>query len=68
MNAHIRRGLIAVGALSVLSAHAAGSAIDVTEVVSTVMAQQAPIGLVGGAVLAVYVAVKAFKWVRGALS
>lgn len=68
MNANIVRGLVAVGALVAAGAsHAAASGVDVTEVVATVVAQQAPIGLVGGAVLGVYVAVKAFKWVRSAL-
>ena len=43
-------------------------AIDATAVVSTVTAQLTPIGLVGAAVLGVVVAVKAFKWVRAALS
>jgi bifunctional ADP-heptose synthase (sugar kinase/adenylyltransferase) len=50
------------------AAHAAGTAVDVTDTVATVGAQLVPIGLVGVAVLGVIVAVKAFKWVRGALS
>lgn len=47
-------------------AHAA--AIDVTAVVTDIGAQAAPIALIGGAVLVVYVGIKAFRWVRGALS
>ena len=69
MNANIVRGLVAVGVLAAAGAsQAAGTAVDVTDVVSTVGAQLVPIGLVGVAVLGVVVAVKAFKWVRGALS
>ncbi|MBU4183198.1 MAG: hypothetical protein KJ565_16020 [Gammaproteobacteria bacterium] len=47
---------------------AQAAAIDVTAVVTDVAAQLTPIGLIGSAVLLVYVGVKAFKWVRGALS
>jgi hypothetical protein len=43
-------------------------AIDVATTVTEIGAQAAPIALVGGAVLAIVVAVKAFKWVRSALS
>lgn len=57
------------GALVAGGAHAAaGTAVDVADVTGTIAAQLVPIGLVGVAVLGVVVAVKAFKWVRGALS
>lgn len=57
----------AISALSVAgSANAA--AIDVSGVVSDITAQAAPVGLVGVAVLMIYGAVKAFRWVRAALS
>ena len=46
---------------------ASATAIDVTNLVSSVGAQAAPVGLVGVACLLVYGAVKAFGWVRGAL-
>lgn len=70
MNANIRRGLIAAGVLvSTIAARAADSgAVDVTGTTATITAQLAPIGLIGGACLGVYVAVKAFHWVRRALS
>lgn len=42
--------------------------IDVEDLVTDIGAQIAPIVLVGGAVLLVVVAVKAFRWVRSALS
>lgn len=42
--------------------------VDVAAVVTDIGAQLVPIGLIGAAVLLVFVAVKAFKWVRGALS
>jgi hypothetical protein len=44
------------------------AAIDVTSTVTEIAAQAAPIALIGGGVLAIMVAVKAFKWVRAALS
>jgi len=40
--------------------------IDVTSVVSTIAAQATPIAAIGGAVLAILVGIKAFKWVRRA--
>lgn len=46
---------------------AQAAAIDVSSVVSDIGAQAAPIGLVGTAVLLIFLAVKAFHWVRGAL-
>lgn len=48
------------------ASHAA--AIDVDAVVTDIGAQAAPIALIGGAVLVIVVGVKAFKWVRSALS
>lgn len=63
----IKRGLVAAGVLAAtVSAQAA--AIDVASVVTDISAQAAPIALIGGAVLVVYVGIKAFRWVRGALS
>lgn len=44
------------------------AAIDVTSVTTDITAQLAPIGAIGGGVLLVMVAVKAFRWVRAALS
>lgn len=63
----IKRGLVAAGVLAgTASANAAG--IDVTAVVTDIAAQSASISLVGGAVLVLYVGIKAFRWVRSALS
>lgn len=67
MNANIIRGLGAVGALCLVGG-ANAAAIDVAPVVTDIGAQAAPIGLIGVAVLLIYAAVKAFKWVRSALS
>lgn len=50
------------------SAAANAAAIDVTGVVTEIAATAAPIGLIGSAVLLIVVAVKAFKWVRSAMS
>ncbi len=67
MNKNILRGLVAVGVLASAGASQAAG-IDVSGVVTTIGDQATPIGLIGVAVLAIVVAVKAFKWVRGALS
>lgn len=50
------------------SAAANAAAIDVADVVTDIAAQATPIGLVGSAVLMLYAAIKAFKWVRAAMS
>lgn len=55
-------------ALAVVATASQAAAIDVTSVTADMTAQLVPIGLVGGGVLLVMVAVKAFKWVRAALS
>ncbi len=44
------------------------AAVDVAAVVTDIGAQATPIGLIGGAVLLIFVGVKGFKWVRKALS
>lgn len=66
MKQSIVRGLVAVGVLTIAGASQAAG-IDVTSVVTTIGDQAAPIALIGGAVLAIVVGVKAFKWVRSAL-
>lgn len=55
-------------ALAVGATASQAAAIDVAAVVTDIGAQAAPIGLIGGAVLLIMVAVKAFRWVRSALS
>lgn len=67
MNKNVIRGLLAVGVLAAVGG-AQAAAIDVTATVTDIAAQAAPIALIGGGVLAIMVAVKAFKWVRAALS
>lgn len=57
------------GSLALLGAAAAqAAAIDVSDVVTDIGAQVTPIIAIGGAVLLVVVSVKAFRWVRSALS
>jgi hypothetical protein len=51
-----------------LSVPAMAAAIDVTGVVTEIGAQSVPIALIGAAVLVLFVGIKAFKWVRRALS
>lgn len=55
-------------ALASGSLAASAAAVDVTALVTDIGAQVASIVLVGGAVLLVMIAVKAFKWVRAAMS
>lgn len=67
MTQAIKRGLVAAGVLTVFgSANAA--AIDVASVTTDIAAQAAPVAAIGAAVLLLYVGIKAFKWVRKALS
>lgn len=65
-NLKARAAIVAAPAVAFASG-AQAAAIDVTSVVSEITSQAAPIALIGGAVLAVYVGIKAFKWVRRAL-
>ena len=57
---------LATAGASSVPAHAA--AVDVGAVVTDIGAQAVPIGLIGAAVLLIFVGVKAFQWVRKALS
>ena len=60
---------VGLGGLALVGPVAANAAaIDVSALVTDIGAQAAPVGLVGVAVLMIYGAVKAFKWVRAALS
>ena len=67
MQKTLNRSLVAIVATAGTAA-ANAAAVDVTAVVTDIGAQIAPITAVGGAVLTVFVAIKAFKWVRRALS
>lgn len=60
--------LAAVGLALTATQPAMAAAIDVAAVVTDIGAQAVPVGLIGGAVLLIYLAVKAFKWVRAALA
>jgi len=55
-------------AMAVGATASQAAAIDVTAIVTDIGNQLAPIGLIGIAVMGVTVAVKAFRWVRAALS
>ncbi|MBI3102758.1 MAG: phage coat protein [Burkholderiales bacterium] len=67
MKKNLIRGTVAVGALALAGASQA-AAIDVSAVVTEIGAQAAPISAIGGAVLVLVVGIKAFQWVRRALS
>ena len=58
----------AVVAIATAAGSSQAAAIDVSAVVTDIAAQAAPVGLIGGAVLIIVAAVKAFKWVRAAMS
>jgi hypothetical protein len=65
----IKRSVALLGAPLVLAAgSASAAAIDVADVVTDIGAQAAPVALIGTAVLILFVGIKAFKWVRRALS
>ncbi len=55
-------------ATAMFTAPAMAAAVDVTDVVADIAAQSAPIALIGSAVLILVVGIKAFKWVRRAMS
>lgn len=59
--------VVAVGFAGAGSA-AQAAAVDVSAVTTDIAAQAAPIAAVGVAVLIIYGGVKAFRWVRAALS
>ena len=67
MQVKINRALLAAGVLA-LSSGAQAAAIDVSDVVTEIGAQAAPIAAIGSAVLLLVVGIKAFQWVRRALS
>lgn len=67
MQKPFKRALVASGSL-IGAAAANAAAVDVTAVTTDIAAQAAPIAAVGAAVLVLYVGIKAFKWVRKALS
>lgn len=62
----LRYGALAAGMSLAQAANAA--AIDVTAVTTDIAAQAAPIAAIGAAVLLLFVGIKAFKWVRRAMS
>jgi Inovirus Coat protein B len=67
MTQNVTRGLVAFVVMTLVGG-ANAAAVDVSSVVTDIGAQAAPVGLIGVAVLLIYGAVKAFKWVRSALS
>ena len=55
-------------ALAVIAAtHAQAAAVDVSAVVTEIGAQAGPVSLIGTAILALFVGIKAFKWVQKVL-
>lgn len=70
MNKMFRFVKRAAGPVVVLGAGSAAhaAAIDVTAVTTDIAAQAAPVAAIGAAVLLLFVGIKAFKWVRRAMS
>ena len=64
----LRFAAIAAGTSLAMANSAHAAAIDVADVVAEIAAQAGPIGLIGNAVLLLVVGIKAFQWVRRALS
>ena len=62
------KNLALVIASALVATGAQAGAIDVAAVVTDIGAQSTPIALIGAAVLLLVVGIKAFKWVRAALS
>lgn len=70
MNNRFIRKYAAAGAALLASAVTSpvfAAAIDVSAVVDDIEAQAGPVGLIGGAVLLLTVAIAAFMWVRKAV-
>ena len=59
---------VLVFALSVAAVAAQAAGIDVTSTVTTISDQLAPLALIGAAITAVFVAIKAYHWIRKALA
>lgn len=67
MQKTFNRSLVALSGLAGAAA-ANAAAVDVTAVSADIAAQAAPVAAIGAAVLILFVGIKAFKWVRKALS
>lgn len=63
----LRFGALVPLALSGIGA-AQAAAVDVTDITADIAAQAAPVAAIGAAVLVLLVGIKAFKWVRKAMS
>lgn len=59
--------VLTLAAFSPMAFAGGGGGVDVSGVVSAIDAAVGPIGLIGGAVLLVLVAIKVYKWVRRAM-
>lgn len=58
----------AAATLALASAQASAAAIDVSSTVTDIGAQLVPIGLIGAAIMGVFLAIKAYHWVRRAMA
>lgn len=60
------KGSLLLAAVMAMVSPLAMAAVDVTAVVTDILAAAAPIALIGGAVLTIHYGAKVFKWVRKA--
>lgn len=60
--------LIVLGSTLGMATLSQAAAVDVTDIVTDIGAQAAPVAAIGAAVLLLFVGIKAFKWVRRAMS
>lgn len=60
----LQAGVVGMGL--VLASGLASAAVDVSNIVTDILAAAAPIALIGGAVLTIHYGAKVFKWVRKA--
>lgn len=62
-----RNAALVLAPLALVTSQAQAAAVDVSAIVTDIAAQSVPIALIGMAVLLIFVALKAFKWIRRSL-
>lgn len=68
MNTRFIRKYGAAGVALLAAGASRAAAIDVSDITTDIAAQATPVAAIGAAVLLLFVGIKAFKWVRKALS
>lgn len=65
---NLARDAVVLATVVIATAQASAAAIDVTSTITDIVAQLVPIGLIGSAIMGVYLAIKAYHWVRKAMA